>query len=53
MKKKLQPECASDMVNSRQRKRMIRMSMERQTKMFEGGMEGRTHIEVDCQFIQS
>ena len=51
MKKKLQPECASNVVNSGQRKRMIRMSMERRTKMFEGEM-GKKHIEVDCQFIQ-
>ena len=51
--KKLQPEYASNMVNSGWRKRMIRMSMEKRTKMFEGGIEGRTHIEVDYQFIQS
>ena len=57
VRKKLQPDSASDniMMNSRQRKRMIRMnemSMEKGTKMFEGEML-RTHIEVDCQFIQS
>ena len=42
IRKKLHPESASDMVNSRQRKRTIKMnymSVERGTKMFEGEME--------------
>ena len=56
IRKKLKPESVSDMMNSRQRKRMIRMnemSMERGTKMLEGEMQRRTRIEVDCQFTQS
>ena len=43
----VQSDSASNMVNSRQRKRRIRMNemtMERGTKMFEG--ERRAHIEV-------
>ena len=42
IRKKLHPESASDMVNSRQRKRTIKMhymSVERGTKIFEGEME--------------
>ena len=42
IRKKLHPESASDMVNSRQRKRRIKMnymSVERGSKMFEGDME--------------